>query len=73
MFYHLQNFPLVFQTKLPLWDPNTHLIQWRCLPFMKSGEELLKTKQSGQQGEQAFSLKKAKSFSLFFFSREDIL
>ena len=40
---------------------------------MKSGEELLKTKQSGKQGEQAFSLKKAKSFSFFFFSREDIL
>lgn len=34
---------------------------------MKSGEELLKTKQSGKQGEQAFSLKKAKSFYFFFF------
>lgn len=34
---------------------------------MKSGEELLKTKQSGKQGEQAFSLEKAKSFFFFFF------
>ena len=38
---------------------------------MKSGKELLKTKLSGKQGEQAFSLEKAKSF--FFFFREDIL
>lgn len=71
MFYHLQNFPTVFQSKLPLWGPNTDLTQWRCLPFMKSGKELLKTKLSGKQGEQAFSLEKAKSF--FFFFREDIL
>lgn len=35
---------------------------------MKSGKELLKTKLSGKQGEQAFSLEKAKSF-FFFFQR----
>ena len=38
---------------------------------MKSGKELLKTKLSGKQGEQAFLLEKVKSF--FFFFREDIL
>ena len=37
---------------------------------MKSRKELLKTKLSGKQAEQAFLLEKAKSF---FFFREDIL